>query len=208
VDSFLSDQTTRRSDTLALFDFDGTLTYRDSFQAFLFFTLPNWRIALGAAWLSPHLLAYRAGQADNGKTKERVLRYFYQGWSVDYFEGLCHRFAREKLPGLVRPEALERLRWHQEQEHDVWLVSASLESYLWPWSRHQGVYCIGTRLLHERGCVTGRLATPNCWGPEKVRRVQELLSPERYDYIFAYGDSRGDRELLSLADYPYYRYFE
>jgi phosphatidylglycerophosphatase C len=58
------------------------------------------------------------------------------------------------------------------------------------------------------GRVTGRLAGANCYGPEKVRRLL-ALNPERESYtLFAYGDGRGDRELLAAADHPYYRCFE
>lgn len=197
-----------RSETLALFDFDGTLSYRDSFLTFLRFTLPDWKIALGAVWLSPHLVAYALKFADNGLVKEHILRYFYQDWPIDYFQGLGHRFARERLPGLIRPDALERLRWHQEQEHDIWVVSASLETYLLPWCQNQGVGCLATRMEYKQGAVTGKLALANCWGIEKVNRVRQVVYPELYPYVFAYGDSRGDLEMLDLADYAYYRYFD
>ena len=198
----------KRSDTLVLFDFDGTLSYRDSFLNFLCFTLPKWKIAVGGFWLSPHLTAYGLKLADNGAVKERIIRQFYRQWPIDYFQGLGHRFARERLPGLIRPDALDRLRWHQEQEHDIWVVSASLETYLLPWCQNQGVRCLATRLEYKQGTLTGKLALPNCWGPEKVNRVRQVVEPELYPYVFAYGDSRGDREMLKLADYAYYRYFD
>ena len=50
------------------------------------------------------------------------------------------------------------------------------------------------------GRLTGRFLTPNCYGQEKVRRIL-TLHPDRSAYhLTAYGDSRGDREMLAFAD--------
>ena len=86
--------------------------------------------------------------------------------------------------------------------HAVLLASASLDSYLLPLGV-DGVIC--TRL--ERGAdgkLTGRLDGANCRGAEKARRVREWL--QEHDLtgaeLWAYGDSKGDDELLALADHP------
>jgi phosphoserine phosphatase len=57
------------------------------------------------------------------------------------------------------------------------------------------------------GRLTGRFLTKNCYGQEKVRRVTQVL-PKRDNYILvAYGDSRGDKELLDYADVRHYKPF-
>jgi phosphoserine phosphatase len=67
--------------------------------------------------------------------------------------------------------------------------------------------CLSSRLsLDAQGCVTGKLLGSNCWGIEKVARLQDWLQRPRNTYtLYAYGDSRGDLELLAAADHPYYR---
>lgn len=48
------------------------------------------------------------------------------------------------------------------------------------------------------GILTGRFLSANCYGQEKVNRLLEK-EPERDSYIlYAYGDSRRDRELLAF----------
>jgi phosphatidylglycerophosphatase C len=51
------------------------------------------------------------------------------------------------------------------------------------------------------GRCTGRLAGENCRGPEKARRLTELLAG-RGALTWAYGDSSGDREMLAMARHP------
>ena len=57
------------------------------------------------------------------------------------------------------------------------------------------------------GRLTGRFLTPNCYGAEKVNRIRQLLPDRQHYYLVAYGDSRGDRELLAEADEAYYKPF-
>jgi len=90
----------------------------------------------------------------------------------------------------------------------VVLASASLELLLEPWARAAGVDdVLATRLEVRDGRLTGRLAGPNCYGPEKVARLEALVGDLAGVELYAYGDSRGDRELLAAAQHPVYRPF-
>ena len=90
------------------------------------------------------------------------------------------------------------------------IVSASIDNWVLPFARVLGVkQVLGTQLELSRGDrLTGRFSTPNCYGPEKVRRLQTLFPQRTNYYLIAYGDSRGDRELLSFADEAYYKLFK
>jgi len=66
---------------------------------------------------------------------------------------------------------------------------------------------ISTRLETKDGLLTGNFATPNCYGPEKVRRIREVVDLSAYQTVYAYGDSRGDREMLEIAHEKGYRVF-
>ncbi|MEO1522676.1 MAG: HAD-IB family hydrolase, partial [Cyanobacteria bacterium J06633_2] len=193
---------------LAAFDFDGTLTLRDSLFPFLKSAVGHWRFYLGLVWVSPVLVAYALRLIPNWKAKEVVLTHFLSGISDVRLQALGERFATQSLSKLLRTEAVKRLRWHQEQGHKTVLVSASPEAYLRPWAREMAFDdVIGTRLKVSDGAVTGQILGQNCYGPEKVHRMKACLGElERY-YIYAYGDSKGDRELLSVANCPHYRTF-
>lgn len=193
--------------TLALFDFDGTVTTHDSFRDFLIFIAGTrmflWRMLL----LSPWLLAYVCRLVTNQTAKEKVARAFFTGMSRQKFDRLAEDFVAKKLNSILRPAALEKIRWHISQQHRVILVSASFADYLTFWCRQYQIELLGTRLEEKDGRLTGNFATPNCWGPEKVRRIKELVDLDSFARIYAYGDSRGDREMLELASEKGYRVF-
>jgi phosphatidylglycerophosphatase C len=121
----------------------------------------------------------------------------------------AQQFAEQKLPSLLRSEAMQRLAWHRQQGHRCVVVSASLEIYLRPWASTAGFDDIlGSRLeTLADGRTTGNLLGENCFGAEKMRRLETLLGSRDGYTLYAYGDSRGDKELLSAADYPFYKKF-
>ena len=116
-------------------------------------------------------------------------------------------FARKRISILLRPGVLERIRWHQQQEHKTVIVSASLRYWLQSWCKENSLELICTELEENEGTVTGRLVPRNCFGPEKVRKIQERFDLKSYDTIYAYGDTRGDREMLAMAHQSYFKPF-
>jgi len=197
--------TLRQHAAVAAFDFDGTLTRGDSLVSFLHFSAGPARMATEFLRLLPLLAGYGLGRVDNQVAKEAVLTRFFSGMEQQQLAELGARFARQKIGALLRPDGVPRLRWHQQQGHYCVLVSASLDIYLQPWAQDMGfdaVLCSRLACDSERR-ITGRLAGANCYGPEKTRRLRELVGEPAT--LYAYGDSRGDRELLAMADHAYYR---
>jgi HAD superfamily hydrolase (TIGR01490 family) len=194
---------------VAAFDFDGTLTRRDTLLPFLRFLLGDAKLARHALALAPTLLSYGLGMTENGIAKERVFMRCLAGMEWQRLQAEAERFAALVLPGLLRPEALQRLHWHQQQGHRCIAISASLELYVRPWAIAAGFNeVIATRLeTGADGRISGRLAGANCYGAEKVKRLEGLIGARDGYSLYAYGDSRGDRELLASADHAYYRQF-
>ncbi len=192
---------------VAAFDFDGTLSRGDSFLPFLREFAGTAHFMRKMLGLSPNLLAYLLGGMSNHDIKNRLLRQFLRGKSVQSMQPFAQYFATGPLPGLIRPAALARLRWHQRQGHRCVIVSASLECYLRPWAETVGVTeVLGSRLAVADDIYTGELMGRNCYGEEKVQRLSTLLGARDAYTLYAYGDSKGDRELLALADHAYYRH--
>lgn len=190
---------------IAFFDFDGTLTQSDSFWHFIRFSQPILKILLGGIRFAPQLLAMKLGWLSNQVVKGMVLRFFYRGWTKERLKKVSESFAREEIDKILRPGATERVKWHQSQEHEVCLVSASLEHYLIPWCRNLGIHCLATSLKIEDGRVLGTYDHPNCYGSEKERRIKEVYNLDSFDEVYAYGDSPGDQEMLALADHRFFR---
>ena len=192
---------------VAAFDFDGTLTLRDTLFPFLMHTLGMKAFVRHMFILSPTLAGYGLGLIRNDIAKEKVFVRCLAGMTMDELRQQGELFAANALPNLLRPEAMQRLNWHKQQGHRCVVISASLELYVRPWAINAGFDdVIATHLqTREDGPISGKLAGANCFGIEKVRRLQALLGDRNGYTLYAYGDSRGDRELLSSADYAYYR---
>lgn len=192
---------------VAAFDFDGTLTRRDTMFLFLLFVV-RWRVFIRhLIMLIPTLVGYGLGFIRNDIAKERVFVRFLSGMNVGVLQDRANQFATEGLPQLLRSEAMQRLAWHKQQGHHCVVISASLEIYLLPWAIGSGfddVLATQLETLHGTS-VTGKLSGQNCFGIEKVKRLEKLLGNRECYTLYAYGDSNGDKELLAYADYPYYR---
>lgn len=191
---------------LALFDFDGTLTTRDSFVAFIIDSQPLWKLLFGALCLLPSLSLYACSLVQRQTMKERALQQFFGKWPAQRLNQAAERFASKRLDSLLRPEVGPLLEWHKEKGHCCVLVSASIESYLIPWAQRHGFCCVlASQPQVEGGLITGRLNGKNCWGPEKVRRIQSWLDGRKPVVTYAYGDTRGDAEMLDYAQHRFYR---
>lgn len=192
---------------LALFDFDGTITTRDSLPNFIQYAVGKPTYYLGLVILSPMLISYLSGIIPNHLAKQKMMSWFFKGWEIDRFQEVADRYSREEIDTILRPEAMEKLRWHQHQGDRVIVVSASMENWLRLWCEDKRVDLLATRLEVKNGTLTGKFATANCHGKEKVNRVLEHVDLSGFEKVYAYGDSNGDTEMLALADEGFYRGF-
>jgi glycosyltransferase 2 family protein len=195
-------------DRIAVFDVDGTLLRGDCL----------WLAArrsrglagqLGAAVAClPWLIGWQLRLVPTGRFKQQMIGAFglCQAANLAQSQGRTDWQLLELLSQL-RPEALERLRWHQQRGDRVLLCSASPRMLLQPLADWLGVELLCTELDFVDGKWLPRLVSPNCKGPEKVRRLAAHLGSLEALTIEAYGDSKGDRELLQVAALPHYRSF-
>ncbi len=192
---------------IVAFDFDGTLTWKDSFVAFLRWRVGPARFALGMAKLAPASAAYVAHR-DRGTLKAAAIREFLRGLTVEDLTRSAEAFAVEAAPALLRPDALRCWRNWRSRGAQLVVVTASPEILVAPFARELGAEAtIGTRLaLDSEGKVAGGLEGLNCRGPEKVRRLRESFGAD-VRLAAAYGDTSGDKEMLGIADEAGYRAF-
>ncbi len=190
-----------------VFDFDGTLTTRDTLIAFI-------RFARGTEWLLrclvlllPRIVLMKIGLVDNGRTKQRLFAQCFKGMAIADFDNLCHRFADTVGQNVKRQETWEVMEKATAEGNAVYVVSASVENWVSPFFP-KTVTVVGTQVESVDGRLTGRFLTPNCYGAEKVRRLRESLpsldNDRSHYYIIAYGDSRGDKEMFAYADESHY----
>jgi phosphatidylglycerophosphatase C len=191
---------------LALFDFDGTITFKDSFAGFIKYAVGQTQFYLGVACLTPVFFGFLLGLIRSWRAKELMSIFFFGGQNVRQFEELASKYSREELPKIVREIATKRIDWHRQRGDTMVVVSASIDIWLKGWCESQHVCLIATNLEENDGRITGRFLTKNCNGREKVRRIRERFNLSDFDYIYAYGDRPGDRPMLALANERYYRW--
>ena len=192
---------------LVLFDFDGTLTERDSMFAFISFVSGQGGLIQSLILLSPYLILTKLGLYSAEKAKKKLLARHFKGMTREFLTQKAQRFCFTILPTIFNEDALAKLAFHRSKGHVVYVVSASLDLWLMPWLDSQGLQGICTEALWENDVFTGEFATPNCNGPEKARRIQAALDLKEYERVFAYGDSKGDREMMAIADKAFYKSF-
>lgn len=197
----------RDATIIAAFDFDGTISTTDSLRVFVRDTVGTPRFVAGAVLASPWLIGAALRLVDRGTAKAAFLRASLGARTRAQLEDDAQRFIAGQLPRLLRPEMLARLRQHRSMGHRVVLVSASPGLYLRPWAATVGFDAVlSTELaFDDRERFTGQFAQPNCWGPEKVRRLEAWWTNLPPRVLFVYGDSRGDKEMAERADHAWIR---
>ena len=193
---------------IVAFDFDGTLSFRDSFMAFLAWRAGPLRFALGLIRLLPAALAYLIDH-DRGRLKGAAVTIFLRSATRETLIQSCTAFAESPLGRrLIRPDAEQCWRDWRDRGARLVIVTASPEQIIAPFAHRLGAdVVIATRLRFDaRGRVAGGLEGLNCRGEEKVRRLRAGFGTG-LRLAAAYGDSAGDREMLAIAEVKGYRVF-
>lgn len=192
---------------LAAFDFDGTLTRRDTLVPFLISACGAGSVMGAAAMTAPRTVRARfSGSSEpihpRDAAKEAVLHRLLAGRGADWLSDRGRVFSTT-LSARLRPETVDQLRWHQDHGDLIAIVSASLLAYLQPFGAEHGIdHVIAVEMdTGPGGVLTGRLAGPNVRGPEKRVRLQRWLDDNpQITEVWAYGNSSGDTDLLAMAD--------
>lgn len=208
------DSTTDRAPprrVVAAFDLDGTLTRRDTLKPFLVRAFGVRRVAWAFLRLSPLALQVALGRAGVDDFKVRAIAQLFVDADPERLRAAGRAHAVRVMRQL-RPAALERIEWHRAQGHVLVLASASVDLYVEPLARALGfehVACTRPALAAgpSGARYDGHLAGEDCTGAAKVRCLEAMLGPLSRVELHAYGDSRGDRELLAVAQHPHWRPF-
>ena len=187
----------------AFFDFDGTLTVKDSLLPFLRKVSGSNIFYRKIFCHSPLLLGYLFKLIGNHSAKEIILSSFLSNKKESDIREISKQFAQDDLTKLLRNHGLQALQRCQQDGFSCILVSASPEIYLKYWAANYGFdNVIGTRLQTQNGILTGKIDGENCYGEAKVRRIKALYGSHFPDSR-AYSDSIADSPMLRLVGSPY-----
>ena len=192
------------------FDFAGTLTTKDTLLQFIRYAKGTAAFVGGFLLFSPLLILMKLHLYPNYKAKEKIFSFYFKEMEISDFQACCDRFAQAHK-NLIRPQGWDALQKAVDAHAITIIVSASIDNWVRPFFYNfpeGSIRVLGTQIEVTDHRVTGRFLTPNCYGQEKVRRIQETLKGKREDYdITAFGDSRGDQELLAYANTGFYKPF-
>ena len=193
------------------FDFDGTLTTSDTLLEFIKYAKGTSRFLMVFLKYSPLLVLMKLHLYPNWKAKQQIFAHLFAGMRIEKFDALCRGFAEESQH-MLRPKGITLMHEALVAGAQVFIVSASIDNWVRPFfdiRNLKGVQVLGTQIEVEDGKLTGNFKSNNCYGKEKVHRIAEALKPfERSEYeIEAFGDSRGDKEMLAFADKGHFKPF-
>jgi len=193
---------------IAAFDFDGTITRKDTLIEFLRFVGGNARFYTVFALYSPLLVLMKLKLYSNQKAKEKIFAHYFKDIALEQFNDLCHRFFGQKGQALIYAEAKAQIAKHKAQGDEVVIISASIENWVCHFAKAlKADKLLATQVEVKDGKITGRFLTANCYGKEKVKRLLSAYQERSNYYLIAYGDSRGDKEILQFADESHYKQF-
>ncbi len=200
-----------KSLVIAAFDFDGTLTHRDTLLPFLARGLGWPKLFLALLQCSPWLLGFALRLIPNHVAKQKLLLVALRGKTTAQMDDWADRWLEHDFPGQLQPWTMAQLAGHQQAGHCCVMVSASPDIYLKCVAKQLGFDALlCTEMEVMGGHLTGWMATPNCHGEQKVLRLKAWMA-ERFGADFdgvtlhAYGDTAGDKPMLRMAAHAFYR---
>lgn len=191
---------------LYCFDFDGTLTYKDTMFLYLRFYNP-FRYFFQYLRHLPLFILLKLKLLSAEKVKKSFISSILKGQKKEKIEQKSEAFFKANFPELIRQNALELITNKDKENTDSYLVTASLDIWVKPFAEHFGMKLISTEAKFVDGIFSGEFATPNCNGQEKVNRIKQEIKDKKYDKIIAFGDTKGDKPMMNFADESYYRFF-
>ena len=193
---------------IVVFDFDGTITTDDTFRLFLRYYAGNLKWAANILLLLPIFIGYGLKVVDRNQAKIHVMRRFFKNASVAKLNARAAAFATEIIPSLIRPQAQACLDSKKTHPESLYICSASITPYLRAWGESQNIHNIlATELETDGDRYTGEIKGWNIWGEGKMRRILAEFAPHPVKIMEAYGDSRGDREMLHAAEASFFQPF-
>jgi len=190
---------------IAVFDLDGTLTWRDTLAPFLAGYIARHPRRLLRLWRLPVALwNYFVGNRDRGVLKAAVItltmggdaRRHIDAWADTYVAALAGR-------GAFRPEALATVEAHRRAGDRLVLLSASPDLYVPRIGALLGFETtICTEVIWDGDRLDGALKTLNRHGEEKRRCIEALRAQYGLASVAAYGNSASDLPHLSGVERP------
>ncbi|MFC5604555.1 HAD family hydrolase [Sporosarcina koreensis] len=197
---------------VALFDFDGTLYAKETFQLLMDHLKqhPTHGSKYKAFFrgILPIYIGYKMKIVPEAKMRERSVQLYANALSTLSKMELEHYFAelKEIMRQDLNEEVVERVRQHHRDGMHVMLVSGAYTTLLHAVT--DGIVfdtVIGTDIpFTEDGAFDSKTSIYHIQGKRKTEMIMESLQGKQIDWkhSFAYGDSYSDLPVLELVGNP------
>lgn len=191
---------------LYCFDFDGTLTYKDTMFLYLkFYNSSKFRIQFVKH--IPLFILLKLKLADAEKVKKSFIGSILKGQLQTKIENKSKLFFEEYYPKILRENALDFIDNIDKENTDSLIVTASLDIWTKPFAEKLQMKLVATQAEFKNGIFTGNFIGKNCNGEEKLERIKKEINGAKYDKIIAFGDTSGDKPMLQWANEGHYQFF-
>ncbi len=191
---------------LYCFDFDGTLTYKDTMFLYLkFYNASKFRMQFIKH--IPLFTLLKLNLLDAEKVKKSFISSILKGQPKAKIEKKSQEFFDEYYPEIFRENALDFIKNIDYSQTDCYIVSASLDIWVKPFAEKFKMNLISTKAEFKNDILTGNFVGKNCNGLEKVNRIKQEISDKKYDKTIAFGDTSGDQQMLDWANEGQYKFF-
>lgn len=191
---------------LYCFDFDGTLTYKDTMFMYLKFYDPT-KFRLQFLKHVPLFVLLKLRLAETEKVKKSFIGSILKGQTQEKIEKKSRQFFEANYPKIVRENALDFIKNIDRENTQSLMVTASLDIWAKPFADAFDMKLLATQAEFKNGVFTGNFIGKNCNGKEKLSRIQEEIKDKKYDKILAFGDTSGDKPMLKWANEGHYQFF-
>lgn len=191
---------------LYCFDFDGTLTYKDTMFMYLRFYDPV-KFRLQFLKHIPLFILLKLKLAETEKVKKSFIGSVLKGQTREKIEKKSRQFFERYYPGIIRENALDFIKNIDRENTKSLLVTASLDIWAKPFAEAFEMQLVATRAEFKNEVFTGNFIGKNCNGEEKLIRIKAEIINDKYDKIIAFGDTSGDRPMLAWANEGHYQFF-
>lgn len=191
---------------LYFFDFDGTLTYKDTM--FLYLKFYN-SAKFNFQFLKhiPLFILLKLKLASAEKVKKSFISSILKGQSKTKIEEKSQQFFEKYYPEIIRENAIEFIKNIDREHTESYLVTASLDIWVKPFAEKFKMNLLATRAEFKNEIFTGNFVGNNCNGGEKVHRIKEALQGKKFDKTIAFGDTSGDKEMLEWVNESHFEFF-
>lgn len=189
----------------ALYDFDGTITSKDTTVLLLvaLLKLRPWRF-FGLIWFLFRMFVASDNVSKQGY-KNKAIGYLIKGLS-DMRLSVALKDFKNKVKILYRPSVLTSIDQAIQDGCTVLIVTASPSFAISDCVSDLPVEVLGTEFEKKENIYTGLLISENCYGKEKVNRINEWATSKKIvlSVQSAWSDHFSDFDMLSLSAKRYW----